>query len=93
MASPASTPPPSRVQTPLLFDPGTQWEYGSNIDSAGQVVQAVAGKRLGQVMAERSLRAAWHDRLRPLLNASMRELYGRRCTSVKTDGSPHADRL
>lgn len=41
------------LQTPLLFDPGTQWEYGSNIDWAGQVVEAVAGKRLGEVMAER----------------------------------------
>lgn len=22
------------LKTPLLFEPGTQWEYGSNIDSA-----------------------------------------------------------
>lgn len=41
------------LQTPLLFDPGTQWEYGSNIDWAGQVVEAIAGKRLGEVMQER----------------------------------------
>jgi methyl acetate hydrolase len=41
------------LQTPLLFDPGTQWEYGSNIDWAGQVVEAITGKRLGAVMAER----------------------------------------
>ena len=41
------------LQTPLLFDPGTQWEYGSNIDWAGQVVEAITGKRLGEVMAER----------------------------------------
>lgn len=38
------------LQTPLLFDPGTQWEYGSNIDWAGQVVEAITGKRLGEVM-------------------------------------------
>jgi len=41
------------LTTPLLFDPGERWEYGSNIDWAGQVVEAVAGKRLGQVMQER----------------------------------------
>ncbi|GAN77697.1 methyl acetate hydrolase AcmB [Acidisphaera rubrifaciens] len=41
------------LKTPLLFDPGEQWEYGSNIDWAGQVVEAITGKRLGEVMAER----------------------------------------
>lgn len=41
------------LRTPLLFDPGTQWEYGSNIDWAGQVVEGITGKRLGEVFAER----------------------------------------
>ncbi len=41
------------LNTPLLFDPGDEWEYGSNIDWAGQVVEGVAGKRLGDVMQER----------------------------------------
>ena len=41
------------IMTPLLFDPGERWEYGSNIDWAGQVVEAIAGKRLGEVMQER----------------------------------------
>jgi methyl acetate hydrolase len=41
------------LNTPLLFDPGEQWEYGSNIDWAGQVVEGITGKRLGQVMQER----------------------------------------
>ena len=41
------------LHTPLLFDPGEAWEYGSNIDWAGQVVEAIAGKRLGEVMQER----------------------------------------
>ena len=41
------------LKTPLLFDPGEQWEYGSNIDWAGQVVESIAGKRLGEVMQER----------------------------------------
>jgi methyl acetate hydrolase len=41
------------LSTPLLFDPGDEWEYGSNIDWAGLVVEAIAGKRLGDVMRER----------------------------------------
>jgi methyl acetate hydrolase len=41
------------LTTPLLFDPGEEWEYGSNIDWAGQVVEGVTGKRLGEVMQER----------------------------------------
>ena len=41
------------LMTPLLFDPGEQWEYGSNMDWAGQVIEAIAGKRLGEVFASR----------------------------------------
>lgn len=41
------------LATPLLFDPGEQWEYGSNIDWAGLVVEGITGRRLGEVMAER----------------------------------------
>ena len=41
------------LNTPLLFDPGEKWEYGSNIDWAGQVVEGITGKRLGEVMRER----------------------------------------
>lgn len=41
------------LETPLLFDPGTKWEYGTNIDWVGQVVEGIRGKRLGEVMRER----------------------------------------
>jgi methyl acetate hydrolase len=37
----------------LLFDPGEQWEYGSNIDWVGKVVEGARGQRLGEVMKER----------------------------------------
>ena len=40
------------IKTPLLFDPGEQWEYGSSIDWAGQVVEGITGQRLGEVMRE-----------------------------------------
>ena len=41
------------LMTPLLFDPGEKWEYGSNIDWCGQIVESIRGKRLGEVMKER----------------------------------------
>ncbi len=41
------------MTTPLLFDPGDKWEYGTNIDWAGQVVEGIRGKRLGDVLRER----------------------------------------
>lgn len=41
------------IETPLLFDPGERWEYGTSMDWAGQVVEGITGQRLGDVMAER----------------------------------------
>ena len=41
------------MRSVLIHDPGTAWEYGSNIDWVGRVVEAVRGKRLGEVMQER----------------------------------------
>lgn len=41
------------LRTPLLFDPGEAWEYGSGIDWAGQVVEGITGRRLGEVLRER----------------------------------------
>ena len=40
------------LKTPMLFDPGTEWEYGTSIDWAGQVCEGITGKRLGQLMKE-----------------------------------------
>src|SRR3984885_15383675 len=34
------------LKTPLMTDPGTRWEYGTNIDFVGKAVEAVTGKRL-----------------------------------------------
>ncbi len=41
------------LMTPLLFDPGDKWEYGSNMDWCGQVIEGIAGKRLGEVFKTR----------------------------------------
>src|SRR3977135_3350313 len=34
------------LKTPLASDPGTRWEYGTNIDFVGKAVEAVSGRRL-----------------------------------------------
>ena len=41
------------LMTPLQFDPGDRWEYGTNIDWCGQVVEGITGKRLGEVFQTR----------------------------------------
>ena len=41
------------LTTPLLFDPGDKWEYGTNIDWCGQVVEGITGRRLGEVFQSR----------------------------------------
>ncbi|WP_323766477.1 serine hydrolase domain-containing protein [Marinovum sp.] len=41
------------LMSPLAFDPGERWEYGSGIDWAGQVIEGITGKRLGEVMQSR----------------------------------------
>jgi methyl acetate hydrolase len=34
------------LKTPLMSDPGTRWEYGTNIDFVGKAVEAASGQRL-----------------------------------------------
>ena len=33
------------LKTPIASDPGTRWEYGTNIDFVGKAVEAVSGKK------------------------------------------------
>jgi CubicO group peptidase (beta-lactamase class C family) len=41
------------AKAPLLFDPGSNWEYGFSTDVLGFVVEAVTGKALGSVLQDR----------------------------------------
>ena len=61
------------IRTPLLFDPGERWEYGSNMDWAGQVVEGIAGKRLGEVMKERIFKPLGMEDTAFSMNESMRK--------------------
>ena len=38
------------AECPLLFDPGTAWEYGFSTDVLGFVVEALTGKPLGEAL-------------------------------------------
>lgn len=40
------------LTSPLMFEPGTRWQYGINIDWAGQMVEAASGMTLGEFFAE-----------------------------------------
>ena len=40
-------------KAPLLFQPGTKWEYSFSSDVLGRVVEVVSGKPLGVFLAER----------------------------------------
>jgi CubicO group peptidase (beta-lactamase class C family) len=42
-------PPPERRDappTPLMFDPGERWAYGTGIDWVGRIVESISGERL-----------------------------------------------
>ena len=51
MAS-TSTGKIASLRTPLVFDPGTRWEYGVNLDWVGLIVQSVSGQTLDAYVAE-----------------------------------------
>lgn len=40
-------------KAPLLFQPGTAWEYGVSTDVLGFIIEAVSGKRLSEFLSER----------------------------------------
>jgi methyl acetate hydrolase len=42
--------PETWTAQPLMFEPGTRWEYGISIDWIGRLVQEVSGQKLGAYM-------------------------------------------
>jgi CubicO group peptidase (beta-lactamase class C family) len=43
------------LTTPLLFDPGSGWEYGISIDWVGKAIEAVSGQRIGDYLHDNIL--------------------------------------
>jgi len=40
------------LKTPIMTDPGTRWEYGTNIDFVGKAVEAASGKKLDAYLCD-----------------------------------------
>jgi methyl acetate hydrolase len=65
------------LMTPLLFDPGERWEYGTNLDWCGQIVEAITGSRLGDVFKTRIFEPlGMHDTTFELTDAMRKKLAG-----------------
>ncbi|KRR00728.1 serine hydrolase domain-containing protein [Bradyrhizobium valentinum] len=43
------------LTTPIMSDPGTRWEYGTNIDFVGKAIEAVSGVRLDAYLRDNML--------------------------------------
>ena len=43
------------LKTPIMADPGTRWEYGSNIDFVGKAVEAASGQKLDAYLRDHLL--------------------------------------
>ncbi len=43
------------LKTPVCSDPGTRWEYGTNIDFVGKAVEAASGKKLDAYLRDHIL--------------------------------------
>lgn len=63
------------LNTPMLFDPGTAWEYGTSVDWAGQVCEKITGKRLGQLMREGVFDPLGMDNSAFTMTESMKDRY------------------
>jgi methyl acetate hydrolase len=57
---------------PLAFDPGERWEYGINIDWAGQMVERVSGQSLEDYFRDRIFKPAGMTDTGFILNESQR---------------------
>ena len=49
-------PDPVAPVDPLMFEPGTRWEYGTSMDWAGRLVEAVSGQTLEEYFQRNILR-------------------------------------
>ena len=48
-------------RTPLMFDPGERWQYGTSIDWVGRIVESISGEPLETHFKQAHFRAARHE--------------------------------
>ena len=46
--------------TPLIFEPGTRWQYGTGMDWTGRLVEVVSGQTLEAIFSDQHLQAPGH---------------------------------
>jgi methyl acetate hydrolase len=77
------------LMTPLLFDPGAKWEYGSNLDWCGKVIEAIVGRRLGEVFKTRIFEPlGMHDTTFELTDALRQRVAGMHARAADGSLSP-----
>jgi CubicO group peptidase (beta-lactamase class C family) len=76
--------------SPLLFDPGSDWEYGFSTDVLGFVVEAVTGRSLGVVLQERVWQPLGMVDTSFSLSTSKRVRYARALAKDPLTGNPNA---
>ena len=76
--------PHAHIRGPLLFDPGDRWEYGTGIDWAGRIVEAVRGQRLGDAFRDHLLGPLGMDDTR---YAPTRSMHARLATMHRREAS------
>lgn len=78
---PNSTCRLAMLRSPLMFDPGTRWEYGIGIDWAGRLLEAASGRTLGQWMQTEIFEPlGMHDtafRITPAMRARLAKMHQR----------------
>ena len=45
---------------PLMFEPGTRWQYGQGVDWAGRLVEAIQRRYAGELLPRADLPATWN---------------------------------
>ncbi len=72
---------------PLLFQPGTEWNYSVATDVLGRVVEVASGQRLDEFFATRIFDPLGHERHRLLRHATRRCPGWPRCTRPAASGT------
>ncbi|MBI5323318.1 serine hydrolase domain-containing protein [Bradyrhizobium sp.] len=61
------------LKTPLAHDPGTRWDYGTNIDFVGKAIEAASGKKLDAYLRDHLLGPLGMNDTAFKINDSMRK--------------------
>lgn len=75
-------------KAPLLFQPGSTWEYGVSTDILGFIIEAVSGKRLGEFLSERLWQPLGMADTGFTLTGQTRERYARALPKDPLTGEP-----